>query len=571
MKRILILMALLAIFVGAASAATVTVGFSGDGADYTCDGSSDDVQINAALAKVAGTGGTVYLKGDRPFVISNPIKIGDSTILTGDSGAVIKLANNAKWDKGVPMIKNVGSKGDITIHGFEIDGNYANNNEHGRGAWYYTLISLGGVKNIKIYDMYLHDNAFDLIYISKCSNVEVYDNTARNQGHEFVWLYECNGAKVYNNDMAIQTNSGIRAEATNNLKIYNNDIYATVSGGYAGIYVRSYSKNSPVTSVEIYNNNIHDLSYAGIYVIAYNYDGTTKDLTDKSQSTGLYIHDNVISKTGSSNKAPGGGISSAGFHNTIIEKNKITGVKGNGISILYNEPALSYTGVVYYIRNNIITSPSGSAIKNYETSTHTIVTEGSSTPIEAADSGDSVQNVAPTAKITSISPTSATTGTSVSFKGSGTDTDGTITAYKWRSSISGQLSSSASFSSSKLAAGKHTIYFSVKDNKGTWSKEVTSTVTINAGSNVAPTAKIISISPTTAKKGTSVSFKGSGSDKDGKIVAYKWRSNISGQLSSSASFSSSKLAPGKHTIYFSVKDNKGKWSKEVPKTLVIKP
>ncbi|MEZ5336261.1 MAG: hypothetical protein R2741_14055 [Methanolobus sp.] len=129
MRKTLVFLFLLTLVIltGSASAEIVKVGFSGDGADYTCDGSADDVQIQQALDRVAGTGGTVYLIGGNTYVISKTLEIGDNTILTGDSDAVIKLKNNARWDKLVPMIENSGSSGNIKIHGFEIDANYYNN------------------------------------------------------------------------------------------------------------------------------------------------------------------------------------------------------------------------------------------------------------------------------------------------------------------------------------------------------------------------------------------------------------------------------------------------------------
>jgi hypothetical protein len=572
MRQLLLFLVLFSLFIGVAAADTITVGFSGDNPDYVCDGYNDDVQINAALAKVAGTGGTVYLKSGT-YIIGETIKIGDNTILTGDSDAVVKLKNNARWDIYEPLIKNAGSKGNIKIHGFEVDGNFQNNNEHYRGEGsYYILIYMSSVDNVEVYDMKLHNNAFDLMRFAKCTDVSIHDNIGRDQGHEFVWIFYCNGVKIYNNDMSIQVNTGVRVEASKNMKIYNNKIYATVNSGYTGIYVQSYDKNSPVTSVEIYNNNIYNTRNAGIYAVAYKYGDANKNLNDKSQSTGLYIHDNVITNTGRTGTAPGGGISTAGFHNTIIEDNVIKDVNGNGISILYNKPALSYTGVVYYIRNNVITSPSGTAIKNYETSTHSIVTTGSSSP---SSSGSSTQNAEPTAKINSINPTSATKGTSVYFSGSGTDTDGTIAAYKWRSSISGQISTSASFSSSTLAAGTHTIYFSVKDNDGAWSNEVSSTLTISGATTSTPTTslptnpdgkpavRITSISPNPATVGSLVTLNGIASDSDGKIARYVWKSDRDGWLgssTSSASFSTSKLSAGTHTIWLLVEDNDGKWT-----------
>jgi len=89
------------------------------------------------------------------------------------------------------------------------------------------------------------------------------------------------------------------------------------------------------------------------------------------------------------------------------------------------------------------------------------------------------QNNPPSAYIDSISPSPATQGQSVSFQGHGSDSDGSIVAYNWRSSINGQLSTLSSFSTSGLSVGAHTIYFKVQDNSGSWSTEATATLTIN--------------------------------------------------------------------------------------------
>ena len=103
-------------------------------------------------------------------------------------------------------------------------------------------------------------------------------------------------------------------------------------------------------------------------------------------------------------------------------------------------------------------------------------------------------NIPPTAYIDSISPNPATEGQTVSFVGHGADTDGTIVAYNWRSSIDGQLSTSASFTTSTLSVGTHTVYFKVQDNNGTWSSEVSETLVINPQPTLTVT---ISANPTT--------------------------------------------------------------------------
>jgi len=89
------------------------------------------------------------------------------------------------------------------------------------------------------------------------------------------------------------------------------------------------------------------------------------------------------------------------------------------------------------------------------------------------------ENTPPTAYIDSTTPNPATRGETISFVGHGSDSDGSVKAYKWRSSINGTIGTAATFSTSTLTNGTHTIYFSVKDNSDAWSEEATAIVTVN--------------------------------------------------------------------------------------------
>jgi hypothetical protein len=100
-------------------------------------------------------------------------------------------------------------------------------------------------------------------------------------------------------------------------------------------------------------------------------------------------------------------------------------------------------------------------------------------------------NLVPTAVIDSIKPdTAAIKGQIVSFSGHGEDSDGSIVAYDWNSSIDGFLSNSSAFSSSTLSVGTHTISFKVKDNDDAWSEKVQTLLTITS-----PSPPTIAFSP----------------------------------------------------------------------------
>ena len=115
-------------------------------------------------------------------------------------------------------------------------------------------------------------------------------------------------------------------------------------------------------------------------------------------------------------------------------------------------------------------------------------------------------NELPIAYIDSIFPTEAPAGETVFFDGHGTDVEGDVVAYSWRSSIDGDLSTTASFATSSLSAGVHTIYLRVQDDDGGWSEEVESSVTVSteaAAPASAPTINSFTASPASITSGGS--------------------------------------------------------------------
>jgi hypothetical protein len=100
---------------------------------------------------------------------------------------------------------------------------------------------------------------------------------------------------------------------------------------------------------------------------------------------------------------------------------------------------------------------------------------------------------APTAYIDSISPSEVASGGTVSFDGHGTDADGTIVAYRWKSDKDGELSAKASFETNSLSVGEHLISFKVQDNTGEWSEEVMAKVIVTASEETEDGLPVISV------------------------------------------------------------------------------
>jgi len=124
-------------------------------------------------------------------------------------------------------------------------------------------------------------------------------------------------------------------------------------------------------------------------------------------------------------------------------------------------------------------------------------------PEELTESLGGATSQPPTAYIDSISPEEAAIGETITFDGHGTDTDGTVVAYRWRSSIDGDLSAKTSFETASLSEGEHVIYLKVQDNNDSWSEEVRSTVIIKGASGDAPDINSFEADPGSVVPGVS--------------------------------------------------------------------
>lgn len=217
------------------SSKIIYVAANGSG-DFNCDGIDDQVEINKALVYVAGNPQykTVYLRGPGRYVISDSIFIGNNTVLEGDPAAVIKLKDNASWKAEKPLITQMNLTGnhDITIKGFEINGNHNKNSDIGRGKGYYNLMYFTTSENIQVHDMYMHDSHGDGLKVSKGSNIRFYNNRVYKLGHDGLYVITSSDVEAWNNKITCRTNSGLRIYNTNHVRFHNNVISS--EGGRRG-------------------------------------------------------------------------------------------------------------------------------------------------------------------------------------------------------------------------------------------------------------------------------------------------------------------------------------------------
>lgn len=163
-------------------------------ADYVCDGTADDVEIQSAINALPAAGGTVYLT-DGIFTLSANIDLGNKTgvrLIGSGPGTILKIGNsmNASAVRG-------GTVTNITLADFAIDGNNANNTA-GKGLQFLTSTA----KGIKAERLYIYNCVEAAIGVTgdemSILNCELHDCGAGvqiNSGAEKCYVI---GSRIYN-------------------------------------------------------------------------------------------------------------------------------------------------------------------------------------------------------------------------------------------------------------------------------------------------------------------------------------------------------------------------------------
>jgi len=149
-------------------------------------------------------------------------------------------------------------------------------------------------------------------------------------------------------------------------------------------------------------------------------------------------------------------------------------------------------------------------------------------------------------------------GESVTLRGSGHDSDGSITSWRWMQGghllKSGTGSTVASYTISNLAIGKHTFTLEVTDNKNAVARD-TVIITVSDGvANLPPTANAGSDKIMVELQ--ALELTGHGSDTDGSIASYQWKEGAT-TLSSNQTLDLKVLSPGTHHLTLVVTDDDG--------------
>lgn len=229
--------------------------YTNSGADYICNGTSDQDTINAAINNLPSGGGTITLT-EGTFVIDGPVNLISNMILQGQGkNTIIKLQNNSSNAYMIYGNEISGSQiRDLVIDGnktnisvIEIDGILINNcnditlyGVHVREARRHGIVIDGASSQISISKSNIHNNFWRGISGTMINSL-ISDNMINNN-IDGIHVYDSRGMTVSNNTVFENTlGVGIRMTYSSNGSINNN---VSHDNGEDGIIIVQSSNNN---------------------------------------------------------------------------------------------------------------------------------------------------------------------------------------------------------------------------------------------------------------------------------------------------------------------------------------
>lgn len=254
-------------------------------ADYVCDGTADDVEINAAITALGSVGGDVLLT-EGQFNTAATINLASNVTLRGRGfGTVIKLANSTSIN-----VITIDQKDGVIISDLKIDGNASNQtlgasqiNQHLiyhfqstnciiRTVWGYNGIH-AGVSNrgntinynaLKIDNSQFTYNRYG-VYLSDRAEYNIITNTNCNYNTYGFYVQSPGNTNIIGCNAVLNSQSGIHADFT----VGSNPYRLTITGchinhnSFHGIHLNG-GRNVFITNAMCVGNRKHGILFDGV-------------------------------------------------------------------------------------------------------------------------------------------------------------------------------------------------------------------------------------------------------------------------------------------------------------------
>lgn len=352
-------------------------------ANYICDGSGDHVEINQALSYAESLQGAIVMLSRGNFNISNTLKIGNKTILTGQGiSSIINVSNSLnkmvitnKADY-TPGTRHATGNNFVALRDFHIEGNKYN---QGAGADAIQCVAFNTVEHLTIENLFINEPWVAGIRTEFCTYFKILKNTVKDSGDDGIAVNEESFYGLVSNNIVIDTGQGGKSfgfpegievqDGSHHVSVLNNIVRNAQN---CAIAVNSHSGKPLCYNVAVANNLTKDSSYAvyivGIYgspcwnIIVTNNSDERLDFIDKPRFVFGSVMDSVLSSNTS--KSPNYPFSLEGttFRNLITNNTFV-----NPDSSPNGRTGVRLTGTMEDIRfqNNLIENYGWKGIRIY--------------------------------------------------------------------------------------------------------------------------------------------------------------------------------------------------------------
>lgn len=246
-------------------------------ADYVCDSSADDVEINAALTQAAAAGGgTVFLTAGS-YTLADTIKIPSDVTLAGEGTATQLTFATSVGDKTMitnnvgytPSSRHVTGNKNITLRDIYIDGDKANRGNGEDSIW---TVGFNTVENLTVENLTIVNGWTVAIQTEFCSYVTIANNRIHNSGDDGIGIneetYNCS---CYGNRVTDAGKGGKSYGAPNGIEVQDGARDVTIGGNVIencsadGIQVSTHTGKSGCINVSINGNTVRNCE-SGVFV-----------------------------------------------------------------------------------------------------------------------------------------------------------------------------------------------------------------------------------------------------------------------------------------------------------------
>ena len=312
---------------------TSVAGWTAADCDYLCDGTDDQVEINAAIQALPTTGGEVVIL-DGTYNITATVAMNKDNVKLSGNGTVtiLKRMWNSSAAEGVVTV--TAANGGCCVENLQIDGNketYTNINNYG--------IYLSSSNNNTVIGNNCNNSNYG-IYLSSSSNNTITGNPCNNNSYGIYLDTNSNNNIITGSTCNNNSSRGIYLSGSSNNTITGNNC----NNSSRGIYLSSSSDNNIITG-----NNCNNSSY-GIYLSGSSNNTITGNNCNNNTNYGIYLSSSSNNNTITGNTCNNNsyGVRLSGSDNNTITGN--TCIRGTGQASDYTNS--QYTIQLYSTNNN---------------------------------------------------------------------------------------------------------------------------------------------------------------------------------------------------------------------------